>query len=86
MTGYQLLLLFILVLWPVVIFGLLFLMSRLENYVNRLDVKTPAEAGLEPVTGRTDEREVQIRFGDRIVGEPPGDGASGARPETRSAG
>ena len=63
-------LLCILVMWPIVIFGLLFLMSRLENYVNRLDADSPEEAGLEPVAGESPEREVQIRFGDRIVGEP----------------
>ena len=70
MTAYQVLLLCILVLWPVVIFGLLFLMSRLENYVNRVDAETPEEAGLEPVGGQTREREVQIRFGDQVIGEP----------------
>ena len=70
MTPYQILLLCILVLWPVVIFGILFLMSRLETYVNRLDADSPEEAGLEPVAGESPEREVQIRFGDRIVGEP----------------
>lgn len=70
MTPYQLLLLAIFVLWPIVIFSLLFLMSRLENYVNRGDAQTPEEAGLEPITGESEEREVQIRFGDSLIGEP----------------
>jgi len=68
-TPYQLFLLVVLVSWPIVIFGMLFLMHRLENYVNRLDAETPEEAGLEPVSGRAEEREVRIRFGDQIVGE-----------------
>ena len=70
MTAYQTFLLAVLVLWPVVIFGMLFLMSRLENYVNRTDAETPEDAGLEPVSGRSQDREVRIRFGDQIVGEP----------------
>ena len=69
MTSYQAFLIAVLLLWPVVIFGLLYLMHRLENYVNREEAGTPAEAGLEPVAGR-DEKEVKIRFGDRIIGEP----------------
>ena len=69
MNSYQVFLGAVLVTWPVVIFGLLFLMSRMEDYVNRTDAETPAEAGLEPVEGRSGEREVQIRFGDQIVGE-----------------
>ena len=68
MTGYQVLLLFVLALWPVVIFGLLFFMSRLENYVNRVEANTPEEAGLEPVEGAEPEKEVRIRFGDKVVG------------------
>ena len=71
MTAYQVFLLVVLALWPVVIFGMLFLMSRLENYVNRSDAETPEDAGLEPVQGRSQDREVRIRFGDRIVGETP---------------
>ncbi|HET7481407.1 MAG TPA: hypothetical protein VFK89_00965 [Actinomycetota bacterium] len=70
MTAYQLLLLVVLVVWPAIIFGLLFLMSRLENYVNRVEANTPEEAGLEPVAGEEPEREVRIRFGDQVVGEP----------------
>ena len=70
MTTYQVFLLVVLAAWPVVIFGMLFLMHRLENYVNRLNADTPEEAGLEPVAGTSDEKEVRIRFGDQIVGEP----------------
>ena len=70
MTAYQVFLLVVLALWPVVIFGMLFLMNRLENYVNRLNADTPEEAGLEPVAGHSEDREVRIRFGDQIVGEP----------------
>ena len=69
MTTYQVFLLVVLVSWPIVIFGVLFLMSRLENYVNRVNADTPEEAGLEPVEGKSEEREVRIRFGDQIVGE-----------------
>jgi hypothetical protein len=69
MNSYQVFLAAVLATWPLVIFGLLFLMSRMEDYVNRTDAETPQEAGLEPVEGRSAEREVQIRFGDQIVGE-----------------
>jgi hypothetical protein len=68
-NAYQLFLLSVLVLWPVAIFGLLWLMSRLENYVRKLDAQSPAEAGLEPVAGQPAEREVKIVFGDTVVGE-----------------
>jgi hypothetical protein len=67
MTPYQLLLLAIVVLWPLAIIGLLFLMSRLENYVKRLDASTPEEAGLEPIEETTPEREVKIVFGDQVI-------------------
>ncbi len=76
MTSYQLFLAAVLVLWPLVIIGLLFLMSRLENYVARVDAETPEEAGLEPVAGRAREREVQIRFGDQIIGRDKRDVAA----------
>ena len=69
MNSYQVFLAGVLVTWPLIIFGLLFMMSRMEVYVNRTDAETPEEAGLEPVEGHTGEREVQIRFGDQIVGE-----------------
>ena len=70
MTRYQLTLLIVLAAWPFVILGLLFLMSRLETYVKRIDAQTPEEAGLEPVSGTSDEREVQIVLGDQVIGEP----------------
>ncbi len=69
MTPYQLFLLSVLIMWPLVIMGLLFLMSKLENYVNKTDAETPEEAGLEPVSGQSQEREVKIVFGDQVVGE-----------------
>lgn len=69
MTAYQGFLLTVLIVWPLVIVGILFLMSKLEQYVNRLDALTPEEAGLEPVSGETPDREVRIVFGDRVVGE-----------------
>lgn len=69
MNSYQVFLAGVLVTWPLIIFGLLFLMSRMEDYVNRTDATTPEEAGLEPVEGRSGEREVSIRFGDQVVGE-----------------
>ena len=70
MTPYQVALFLVLVLWPVVIIGLLFLMSKLERYVERVDAASPEEAGLEPVAGAPREREVRIVFGDQVVGEP----------------
>ena len=78
MTAYQVFLLIVLVSWPIVIFGMLFLMSRLENYVNRVGADSPEAAGLEPVSGRSEEREVRIRFGDQIVGEAQSSGEKSA--------
>ena len=69
MTRYQIILLVVLAVWPFAILGLLFLMSRLETYVKKIDAQTPEEAGLEPVSGTSGEREVQIFVGDRPVGE-----------------
>ncbi len=69
MTLYQLFLLAILILWPGVIFGLLMLMSRLENFVKRSDAGTPEEAGIEPVSGSATDPEVKIVFGDTVVGD-----------------
>jgi hypothetical protein len=69
-TPYQLFLLVILILWPFGIIGLLFMMARLERFVERTGAETPVEAGLEPVKGRSTEREVRIVFGDKVVGEP----------------
>jgi hypothetical protein len=73
-TPYQVFLLVVLLTWPFVIMGLLFLMSRLESYVQRLDAGTPEEAGLEPVAGSPPEKEVTIVFGGRVVTGPE-DGA-----------
>jgi hypothetical protein len=67
MTAYQGFLLLILLAWPLVIFGLLFLMSRLERYVARITADSPEEAGLEPVEGSSDEREVKIVFGEQVI-------------------
>jgi hypothetical protein len=67
-TPYRIFLLIMLVTWPFIIFGLLFLMGRLEAYVNRSVAGSPAEAGLEPVAGSSGEREVTIVFGDRVIG------------------
>lgn len=69
MDPYQVFLVAILLLWPLTILGLLFLMTKLEAYVNRVDAATPEEAGLEPVAGSAPEREVKIVFGERVVGE-----------------
>jgi hypothetical protein len=60
-------LLVVLVTWPFVIMGLLFLMSRLEDYVARSEASTPEEAGLEPVTGDSADREVKVVYGDKVV-------------------
>jgi hypothetical protein len=70
MSRYQVFLLIVLVLWPFVILGLLFAMSKLETYVERPSADTPEEAGLEPVAGRSEDKEVRIVFGDKVIGEP----------------
>lgn len=69
MTRYQTILLVVLAVWPFAILGLLFLMSRLEGYVARIDANSPQEAGLEPVQGTSSDREVRIVLGDQVVGE-----------------
>ena len=69
MTPYQSLLLAILIVWPFGIIGLLFLMARMERFVDRTGAETPEEAGLEPVAGESTDREVRIVFGDQVVGE-----------------
>jgi hypothetical protein len=69
LTAYQLFLGVVLVLWPFTILAMLYVMSKLEDYVNRLDAATPEEAGLEPVKGRTGDREVKIVYGGKVVGE-----------------
>jgi hypothetical protein len=68
MTLYQLFLLVVLVIWPIAIFVLLFLMDRLESYVARIRVEHPEQAGLEPVSGASEEREVKIVYGDEVIG------------------
>ena len=68
MSGYQGFLLLVLVMWPVAIVGLLFLMSKLEAYVERSNAETPEEAGVAPVRGESPEREVKIVFGEKVVG------------------
>ena len=70
MNRYQILLLVILLAWPLVIFGILYLMSKLEDWVRRVDAESPEEAGLEPVAGSSPDKEVQIIFGEEIVGSP----------------
>ena len=67
MTGYQLFLLLVIIVWPFAIGALLFSMSRIETWIERMDAATPEEAGLDPVAG--EEREVRIVFGDKVVGE-----------------
>ena len=69
-TPYQIFLLAVLLVWPLVITGILFLMSRLETYVARQEAETPEEAGLVPITGTPPDREVKIVVGDQVVVEP----------------
>ena len=71
-TAYQIFIVAVLVLWPFAIIGLLLLMSRLEHLERRTEASTPEEAGLEPVRGEPEEREVKIVFGDRVVGGSEG--------------
>jgi hypothetical protein len=68
-TGYQVFLGIVLVLWPLTIVGMLYFMSKLEDYVKRIDADTPEEAGLEPVEGRTSDREVKIVYGGKVIGD-----------------
>ena len=68
LTPYHLFLVIVLLSWPALICGLLFLMSRLEGYVEKMEASTPEEAGLEPVAGTSEEREVTIVLGDQVVG------------------
>ena len=72
MTGYQVLIMVIFILWPFAIAGLLFFMNKLEDYVKRIDAETPEQAGLEPVEGEPLEREVKVVFGGKVVGESDG--------------
>lgn len=71
-TPYQVFLGVVMLLWPIAIVGLLYLMSKLERYVNRLDADTPEEAGLEPVEGSSTDKEVKIVFGGKVVGDSDG--------------
>ena len=71
-TPYQVFLGVVMLLWPLAIVGLLYLMSKLERYVNRLDADTPEEAGLEPVEGHSTDKEVKIVFGGKVVGDSDG--------------
>lgn len=71
-TPYQVFLGVVMLLWPIAIVGLLYLMSKLERYVNRLDADTPEEAGLEPVEGHSSDKEVKIVFGGKVVGDSDG--------------
>lgn len=70
MTTYQLILLLTLILWPLAIFAILYVMSRLEERLKRQDVATPKEAGLEPVAGTAPEKEVAVFVGDKAVSRP----------------
>ena len=67
MTSYQLFLLSVLILWPVLIVAMLFMMSKLEAWVERSEASTPEEAGLEPVAGQPPDKEVTIVFGDKVI-------------------
>jgi hypothetical protein len=78
MNRYQILLLVILLAWPLVIFGILYMMGKLEDWVGRVDAESPEEAGLEPVAGSSPEKEVQIIFGDEIVTPPRNRSAEGS--------
>ncbi|MPZ15555.1 MAG: hypothetical protein GEU73_14235 [Chloroflexi bacterium] len=80
MTRYQTILLIVLIVWPFAILALLFFMSRLEAYVQRLDARTPQEAGLEPIVGAAPEREVRIVVGDQVVSERSDTDPHGRRP------
>jgi hypothetical protein len=91
MTPYQIFLLLVLILWPLAIMSLLFLMSRLESYLEKVDAETPEEAGLEPIEGSPPEKEVTIVFGDQVIGEsghraPTGGRRTRPRPSLQAEG
>lgn len=71
-TAYQVFLGAVMLFWPLAIVGLLWLMSKLEHYVSRLDADSPEEAGLEPIEGRSADKEVKIVFGGKVVGDSEG--------------
>ena len=68
-SGYQVFLGAVMLLWPLAIVALLYFMGKLEGYVNRLDADTPEEADLEPVEGSAPDKEVKIVFGGKVVGD-----------------
>jgi hypothetical protein len=68
MSPYQIFLLCVLVLWPFAIMAMLFLMSRLERIVQVSEAGSPEEAGLEPIEGVSEEKEITIVFGDQVIG------------------
>ena len=67
MTPYQIFLLAMLPAWPLMILGILMLMSKLEERVERNPGRSPEEAGLEPATGKPREKEVTIVFDGDVV-------------------
>jgi hypothetical protein len=67
MSPYQVLLVVILFAWPLVLMGVLILMSKLEARIDRIPARTPEEAGLEPTSGSAPEKEVTIVFGGEVV-------------------
>jgi hypothetical protein len=77
MTPYQIFLLVILIVWPLAILGILMLMARLEERIERTPGRSPKEAGLEPARGQSPEREVKIVFGGEVVEAGSRDAAPG---------
>jgi hypothetical protein len=75
----------VLIVWPFAIVALLLLMNKLEDFVQRLDARTPEEAGIEPVAGASPEREVRIVVGDQVVGERPGPKARAAEADAQAS-
>ncbi len=69
MTPYQVFLVVMLFVWPLTILGVLMLMAKLEERIERNPARTPEEAGLEPKVGKPEEKEVRIVFDGRVIGE-----------------
>lgn len=67
MTPYQIFLFALLPAWPLIILGILMLMSKLEERVERNPGRSPEEAGLLPARGSSPEKEVTIVFGGDVV-------------------
>jgi hypothetical protein len=67
MTPYQIFLIVMLPAWPLMILGILMLMSKLEERVERNPGRSPEEAGLEPAEGGRKEKEVTIVFDGDVV-------------------